>query len=172
MNLQSILFALAAASLAVAAPIPSPSNSTADSAPHATKVGPKCEKRSRNVGTEAIWTVTADTIPKDKRRSICPELWRQLEQFDFSCGVARSSGSYCQPRGLHGEDFKWQLYVPFHCNWGMVEAAWWEATHNEYGALNCHVKETEDLVMIGSANETENLSQAQSPHAHDKQGAA
>ncbi|KAK4616189.1 hypothetical protein CLAFUW4_09743 [Fulvia fulva] len=52
--------------------------------------------------------------------------WSQCSASESSCGVV---GQY--------NDLQWKFTVPSICNHGMVESAWWEATENAYGDLQC-----------------------------------
>ncbi|KAH0444258.1 hypothetical protein CcaCcLH18_00483 [Colletotrichum camelliae] len=84
---------------------------------------------------------------------ICAKFRKGLKQFRQHCKVRdyKAWPQYCGPsdskeyqglgpRGSKGE-LVWQFAFTKNfggdCNIGMVHAAWWEATHNKYGAINC-----------------------------------
>ena len=68
---------------------------------------------------------------------ICGGLWDNLKHFS-DCLVATDSN--CEPgEGYDGQDYDmiWSFGTMSICNPGMVESAWWEATKNEWGAIDC-----------------------------------
>lgn len=66
----------------------------------------------------------------------CGGLWDNLknDNFDGACVVHNSES--CEEEEVNG-NLVWRFGVAAHCNDGHVESAWWEATSNEYGEINC-----------------------------------
>ena len=62
---------------------------------------------------------------------ICGGLWDNLKQFADCIGVGDAS---CD--GTDG-NLSWQFTDGGSCNKGMVEATWYDATKNAYGAIEC-----------------------------------
>ncbi|KAF2661962.1 hypothetical protein K491DRAFT_673491 [Lophiostoma macrostomum CBS 122681] len=65
----------------------------------------------------------------------CGGLWDNLKQFADCIGVG---APYCgqNDNGVAG-DLVWQFTNGANCNAGMVEATWWDATKNQWGAIDC-----------------------------------
>jgi hypothetical protein len=76
------------------------------------------------------WTVSASDVPDIP--GTCGGLWDNLKRFPDCIGI---SAPGCYDQG--GNTLVWQFNVGISCNPGMVESAWWEATQNQYGALDC-----------------------------------
>lgn len=65
----------------------------------------------------------------------CGGLWDNLKGF----GLCGASDTVCEEDEFDGKSIlKWKFRVPIFCSDGSVEAAWWEATRNQYGSINCH----------------------------------
>ncbi|KAK1596421.1 uncharacterized protein LY79DRAFT_657291 [Colletotrichum navitas] len=66
--------------------------------------------------------------------STCGALWDNLRRFP-SCALV--FGPWCGPHPKLDGVLTWKLTLPAYCNRGMVESAWWEATFNRFGGLDC-----------------------------------
>ncbi|KXH36088.1 hypothetical protein CNYM01_10333 [Colletotrichum nymphaeae SA-01] len=75
-----------------------------------------------------------DDVPK-----VCGDLWTKLRRHS---GCLAASDASCRAGTDKGE-LIWHFVASTFCNVGMVQSAWWEATHNEYGAVEC--KDVEKL---------------------------
>ncbi|KAL0939561.1 uncharacterized protein CTRU02_206171 [Colletotrichum truncatum] len=60
-------------------------------------------------------------------------MWYQLRQFEPECRWLFKA--HCEELAPAVLDLKFA--VGAHCNRGMIQSAWWEATQNTYGALHC-----------------------------------
>jgi hypothetical protein len=87
--------------------------------------------------TAAIWGIVGYAIGATGVEDIpktCGDLWQGLKQFHDCIGVGIAS---C------GKDSDGKLVWNFTngsgCNKGMVQSAWWEATKNKYGAIDCQI---------------------------------
>lgn len=76
------------------------------------------------------YIVDADTMPDIS--GVCGGLWDNLKRFSQCSASATSCGAVGTDNNLH-----WQFNVPSICNGGMVESAWWEATKNQWGSIDC-----------------------------------
>ncbi|KAI8200557.1 hypothetical protein K4K52_007914 [Colletotrichum sp. SAR 10_76] len=76
-----------------------------------------------------------DDIPK-----VCHKLWMELRNF-WMCQVW-SFGLFKQfcREGTEKGTLEWEFETGLACNTGMLEAAWWEATKNKYGRIDCKKK--------------------------------
>ncbi|KXH37578.1 hypothetical protein CSAL01_07489 [Colletotrichum salicis] len=75
-----------------------------------------------------------DDVPK-----VCGDLWYNLHRFP---GCASASQANCY-KGIEEGSLVWLFTASNFCNPGMVQSAWYEATHNDYGAAVCvNVKES------------------------------
>lgn len=64
----------------------------------------------------------------------CGGLWDNLKRF----GVCLApSYTFCGWGGNSPDHLHWQFDVIHDCNTGMIESTWWEATRNQFGAINC-----------------------------------
>ncbi|EFQ30942.1 hypothetical protein CGRA01v4_08638 [Colletotrichum graminicola] len=64
----------------------------------------------------------------------CGALWDNLRRFP-SCAIIFNA--WCGPHPKMDGVLIWKLSLPAYCNRGMIESAWWEATFNSFGGLNC-----------------------------------
>ncbi|KAJ0322034.1 hypothetical protein COL5a_009012 [Colletotrichum fioriniae] len=69
----------------------------------------------------------------DDAPKVCGNLWHNLRRFP-ACAAA--SDASCRAGTDKGE-LIWHFVASTFCNPGMVQAAWYEATHNDYGAAEC-----------------------------------
>ncbi|KAF2643998.1 hypothetical protein P280DRAFT_466705 [Massarina eburnea CBS 473.64] len=74
--------------------------------------------------------VTASGV--DDIPGICGGLWDNLKQFNACIGVGVPDCG-----GEDGE-LTWQFSNGSSCNGGDIEATWWDATKNKFGAIQCH----------------------------------
>ncbi|KAK1967146.1 hypothetical protein LY78DRAFT_692281, partial [Colletotrichum sublineola] len=63
----------------------------------------------------------------------CGKLWQNLRRFPV-CGVSYPA---CRPHPKYEDVLVWDLTVWVGCTIGMVQSAWWEATQNQFGAMEC-----------------------------------
>ncbi|KAK3356364.1 hypothetical protein B0T25DRAFT_516045 [Lasiosphaeria hispida] len=63
---------------------------------------------------------------------VCGGLWDNLKRFS----ACSASATFCGARGGDNH-LVWEFSVPSVCNGGMVESTWWEATHNNWGGIDC-----------------------------------
>lgn len=61
----------------------------------------------------------------------CGGLWDNMQHFPGDCPM---SDTWC---GGENGLLEWKFTTPSACGPGAVEAAWWEATKNEFGAIVC-----------------------------------
>lgn len=73
--------------------------------------------------------VLADGV--DDVPGICGGLWDNLNG-QGACGGAIPGGC-----GGNGGHLRWEFTIGSACNSGAIEATWWEATRNRFGAINC-----------------------------------
>lgn len=93
-----------------------------------------CESKSGGDYT-TVYTISANDIPDVP--GTCGGLWDNLKHFS-SCLLI--SSPKCDPgEGYDGQkyDMIWHFGSTSICNEGMVESAWYEATKNQYGSINC-----------------------------------
>jgi hypothetical protein len=64
---------------------------------------------------------------------ICGGLWDNMNG-QSACGAPY--GAYCDDLG--NGNMEWGFVIGSACNSGAVEAVWWEATKNNYGAITCN----------------------------------
>ncbi|KAF6808537.1 hypothetical protein CSOJ01_07486 [Colletotrichum sojae] len=83
-----------------------------------------------NFGNKALprWQVSASGV--DDVPGKCGGLWDNLNGFP-GCG---KSLTYCG--GTNG-NLVWNFVGSSGCNPGLVEAVWWRATKNKFGAISC-----------------------------------
>lgn len=80
-------------------------------------------------------------LPKKEIGPLCDTFWKKLKRH-WLCTVSSPHG--CGPwtnstRGANGtEGVKWEFTVFKGCNSGMVESAFWEATKNRHGGIDCY----------------------------------
>jgi hypothetical protein len=77
------------------------------------------------------YTITTDTSIPDIS-GVCGGLWDNLNGFSACSASATSCGAYGS-----GNVLRWEFTVPDICNSGDVQAAWWDATTNQWGAISC-----------------------------------
>ncbi|KAF5854648.1 hypothetical protein GGP41_007431 [Bipolaris sorokiniana] len=75
------------------------------------------------------WRVTADNVYGIS--GWCGGLWDNMKSFQGDCPI---SDAWC---GGENGLLEWKFTTPSTCGPGAVEAAWWEATKNEFGAIVC-----------------------------------
>ena len=83
-------------------------------------------------GSEMVlwgWVIIADGVPDIP--GICGGLWDNMNHF-ADCTL---SNTHCG-ENENGE-LRWEFYSPTGCGPGHVESAWWEATRNDFGDLQC-----------------------------------
>ncbi|KAK2021967.1 hypothetical protein LX32DRAFT_603699 [Colletotrichum zoysiae] len=69
----------------------------------------------------------------------CHDVWAHLRRFP-ACGIVVHP--WCEPHPKDKSILTWSMTVPGMCDPGMIASAWWEATFNNYGELEClEVKE-------------------------------
>ncbi|PVH81488.1 hypothetical protein DL98DRAFT_571118 [Cadophora sp. DSE1049] len=73
----------------------------------------------------------SDNVPNVA--SVCGGLWDNLKHFPDCIGI---SAPACWDRG--SGKLQWEFNVGTSCNGGMVNSAWWEATRNQWGSVNCN----------------------------------
>ncbi|KAI9853772.1 MAG: hypothetical protein M1813_001814 [Trichoglossum hirsutum] len=76
------------------------------------------------------YVVRVDNVPNIS--DVCGGLWDNLKYF-AACVASEPSCGAVGP----GNPLQWKFNVGAGCNGGMVESAWWEATHNKYGSISC-----------------------------------
>ncbi|KAG8162043.1 hypothetical protein KVR01_007808 [Diaporthe batatas] len=95
-----------------------------------------------NYALEKKWVVTIAPVPKDQVGPTCHELWKGLKRQWLLCMVMSPHGceEYYNDKGHLGpvgNGLQWVFTTGLLCNAGMVESAFWEATHNNHGAVDC-----------------------------------
>ncbi|KZL87967.1 hypothetical protein CI238_12599 [Colletotrichum incanum] len=67
---------------------------------------------------------------------ICGRLWHNLSRFR-SCGAITKA--WCEDNSVEGGDMhlNWGFTLTLLCDPGCVNSAWFEATRNRYGAIDC-----------------------------------
>ncbi|KAF2750944.1 hypothetical protein M011DRAFT_523858 [Sporormia fimetaria CBS 119925] len=78
------------------------------------------------------YEIIAEGVPNIP--DVCGRLWNELSQFS-SCVVGTSHS--CEERAPPNGRLRWVFSVGYGCDGGAVEAAWWDATLNDYGAIDC-----------------------------------
>ncbi|KAK4102516.1 hypothetical protein N658DRAFT_340165 [Parathielavia hyrcaniae] len=79
-----------------------------------------------------VYRYVVETSNMPNISGVCGGLWDNLKRFP-ACSVSRS---FCGARG-NNNHLVWEFTVPNVCNGGMVESTWWEATHNQWGTIDC-----------------------------------
>ncbi|KAK8050969.1 hypothetical protein PG993_002354 [Apiospora rasikravindrae] len=90
----------------------------------------ECKMNRFSSGNE--WTVTASGV-----RDIpgtCGGLWDNLKRWPVACLVGYGT-QYCREEGPG--QLKWYFATTDLCNEGHVESAWWHATRNRFGDIQC-----------------------------------
>lgn len=81
------------------------------------------------------WLVIANDV--DDIPGKCGGFWDNMNNSDFN-GACVLSQTNC------GENSEGQMVINFvsgsGCNSGHVESAWWEATRNNYGGIECRLE--------------------------------
>ncbi|PSN62354.1 hypothetical protein BS50DRAFT_679779 [Corynespora cassiicola Philippines] len=85
------------------------------------------EVRQGMASTYAIVVPGVPDIP-----GVCGGLWDNLKQFADCIGVG---SAHCG--ATDAGELNWKFTNGGSCNPGMVEATWWDATKNEWGAIDC-----------------------------------
>jgi hypothetical protein len=67
--------------------------------------------------------------------AVCGGLWSNLRRFTECHALA---GTSCGQGSKGAGHMHWQLNISLLCNAGMVHSAWWEATRNKWGAIDCN----------------------------------
>ncbi|OAL07749.1 hypothetical protein IQ06DRAFT_342457 [Phaeosphaeriaceae sp. SRC1lsM3a] len=91
----------------------------------------KCHYRTQQFAAD--FDITASGVPDIP--GTCGGLWDNLKRFADCIGVGNNE--FC--REEENGDLRWHFQNGASCNAGMVESAWYEATKNEYGPLDCGV---------------------------------
>ncbi|KZL80280.1 hypothetical protein CI238_10602 [Colletotrichum incanum] len=73
-----------------------------------------------------------DSVPDISKT--CGDLWSNLRRHP---GCAAASEATCREHENMEGVLVWHFTASSFCNVGMVGSAWWEATHNEFGHLEC-----------------------------------
>lgn len=89
------------------------------------------------------YKIKISPVPKEEVGPLCHEFWKNLKGH-WLCTVSSPHG--CGPwtnttfpdKGVKLEGVEWKFTVIRGCNSGMVESAFWGATKNKYGAIDCH----------------------------------
>ncbi|KAK7178431.1 hypothetical protein PSPO01_15529 [Paraphaeosphaeria sporulosa] len=76
------------------------------------------------------YTVVAQGVPDIP--GICGGLWDNLKQFADCVGVSQN-----QCESNESGDLIWEFRDGLSCNDGMIEATWYDATQNQWGAIDC-----------------------------------
>ncbi|GJC78025.1 hypothetical protein ColLi_00863 [Colletotrichum liriopes] len=139
-NLASVPFAKGAnatSTLSVRTPVPSPgSEDAARIAFIQNDVRAICQHREVPLDVVHSYSVMSNPFldPVPDIPKTCGDLWSNLRRHP---GCAAASDARCHEH----EDMKgvlvWHFGVSLFCDNGMVGSAWWEATHNEFGNLQC-----------------------------------
>jgi hypothetical protein len=83
-----------------------------------------------DVGPASAWQWTIFDVPGvTDPNSLCNGLRDNIHGF----GACTESDFFCR---MVGDKFEWGTRVPVGCNQGMIEAVWWGATNNQYGAID------------------------------------
>ncbi|KAL0941856.1 uncharacterized protein CTRU02_204619 [Colletotrichum truncatum] len=69
--------------------------------------------------------------------AVCNDLWGGLAHFGTTCGLIMKQNCIEIEPGV----LRWEFSVGSACQLGHIQAAWYEATKNKYGALDCFVRE-------------------------------
>ncbi|KAL4918885.1 hypothetical protein BDW62DRAFT_210256 [Aspergillus aurantiobrunneus] len=78
----------------------------------------------------ALYTYIVHADSADGASGICNGLWDNLQRF-ASCVASNTN---CDETG---GTIDWSFDVGRGCDGGSVESAWWEATRNNYGSIDC-----------------------------------
>ncbi|KAK2603061.1 hypothetical protein N8I77_009545 [Diaporthe amygdali] len=98
---------------------------------------PVCWRRDELLGFN--WKVYIAPVPPEDIGHICHKFWGGLKQF-VHCTVytPNSCGPWTNTTYGNNEDgLVANFWTNILCNDGMMEAAFWEATKNQYGAMTC-----------------------------------
>ncbi|TKW48190.1 hypothetical protein CTA1_6327 [Colletotrichum tanaceti] len=66
--------------------------------------------------------------------AVCDRLWKGLHHH---AGCAAITEPSCGEHEFLEGVLEWRFSGSSFCNVGMVQSAWWEATHNKHGNLEC-----------------------------------
>jgi hypothetical protein len=89
---------------------------------------PSCYMTSS--GFVIMYRIKASAVADYK--GVCRGLWNNLKTFRMACIPTHR---YCGPDQLGG--LEWEFNSAVFCNAHMVESAWWEATRNKFGVIQC-----------------------------------
>ncbi|KAF6814308.1 hypothetical protein CPLU01_14424 [Colletotrichum plurivorum] len=87
----------------------------------------------RNKGSTAfpVWEVEASGV--DDVPGKCGGLWDNLKGF----GACAISNPFCGRAASVGGNMLWRFGGSIYCDPGVVEAVWYRATKNNFGAISC-----------------------------------
>lgn len=98
---------------------------------------PTCVQVQPGPGLRLGWTVRIPNAGSPENiRNICGKMWAGLKQF-AACIVSSPHG--CGAWSENSTTVDWTFHTSVWCAFGMVEAAYWEGTHNEQGELRCRL---------------------------------
>ncbi|TEA12008.1 hypothetical protein C8034_v006841 [Colletotrichum sidae] len=86
--------------------------------------------RSANGGS-VFWEIKIDRVPDVGK--VCHYLWQGLRRH-IACVVTQPNG--CDSP-FDGDELYMYFTTSLVCNTGMVESAFWHATSNDYGPVDC-----------------------------------
>jgi hypothetical protein len=94
----------------------------------------QCSSSSTNL-IQTSWEVRTDYVEDVEGK--CKGFRDSLNAKKFAGACHQYNGWQC---GEHGGPNKFRAVFDtgFFCNAGHVESAWYEATKNHYGSINCH----------------------------------
>lgn len=98
---------------------------------------PTCVQTQPGLGLTLRWEVQIPNAGSPENvKNICGKMWKGLKQFT-ACIV--SSPHYCHALESNATTVDWYFHTSVWCGFGMVEAAYWEGTHNDQGELRCRL---------------------------------
>ena len=86
---------------------------------------------------QVVWDISADGV-KDVAGK-CKGFWDNLNAKKFVGACARVGDPYCGTKGGDKHHLHAVFTTMMWCNKGHVESAWWEATKNKYGSIQCGI---------------------------------
>lgn len=89
--------------------------------------------KNLELGPSYYWLIAQEGV--EDIPGICGGLWDNLNGAG-ECGVSGGE-TYCREKAGQPGVLEWSFITPQTCNGGMVESAWWEATRNKFGAIEC-----------------------------------
>ncbi|KAK1969605.1 hypothetical protein LY78DRAFT_339783 [Colletotrichum sublineola] len=77
-----------------------------------------------------------NAVVNETTARICGRLWHNLSRF-HSCGAITKA--WCEDHSGDNNQMvlNWGFTLTSICHTGCVESAWYEATRNRYGSINC-----------------------------------